>query len=69
MKISMKRIIKAKERFDNVRKPMYEIGDSIIGLEDTGRSRGDNNFRNLVNKLKTAHKELRNYLDSKYMWD
>jgi len=67
MKISMKRIIKAKEKLDNVRKPMYAISDSIVGLEET-RS-GDNNFRNLVNKLKTAHKELRNYLDSKYLWD
>jgi len=70
MKISMK-LIKAKERLNNVRKPMYAIGDSIIGLEDASRSlpKADNKIKILVSKLNTAHKELITHLNANYLWD
>jgi hypothetical protein len=71
-KVTMKDLKKeGKEKVRNLRKPVYQIGDGIVGVEDATRSlpHADNKIKILVSKLNSVHKELVNHLNANYLWD
>ena len=71
-KVTMKNLKKeGKEKIKSIRKPYYQIGDGIVGLERIALSelKNDNKFKNIVTKLNNGYRELVTHLNANYLWD
>ena len=73
-KVTMKDIKKEgkdKENVSTLRKPVYQVGDGIVGLENAVRSelKNDTKVKSLIVKLNSAYRDLRKHLTANYLWD
>ena len=71
-KVTMKDIKKeGKENVSTLRKPVYQVGDGIVGLENAAHSelKNDTKVKSLIAKLNSAHRDLRKHLTENYLWD
>lgn len=61
----------AKEKIETpvLRKPFYETGDKIGGLEDAAAELNDKKLQTLVKKMQSVQNEIRAHINATYIWD
>jgi hypothetical protein len=52
-----------------IRSAFYESGDAIAKFKNTAEFSSDENLRAAVLALQKNHDEIRDYLNSTYLWD
>jgi hypothetical protein len=65
------RLAAVKPSVPALRKPMYQMGDGLVGVQEVARTElaGDVKLVKLVSDLTRANDALHRYIDSTYIWD
>lgn len=58
-----------KPKLGLMRKPMYEVGDGILGLHYVADIVEDAEIKRLVTRMQATQEQLRDYLNENYLWD